>query len=128
MTEKSDRVASALRAAILRGEYEDGEPLSQPGLALKYGVHRSVVCNALYLLEFEGFVTKDIGHRYHANASYQTRQVQMVLTMLDHITWQCGLNLVKLNGHENIMSPGRQAMLRKIQARRGGSAARENKA
>ena len=121
MAGKSDHVATALRTAILRGDYEDGEHLSQPKLALQYGVHRSVVGQALYMLEFEGFVSKDMEHRYHANASYQTRQLQMVLTMLDHIEWQCGVSVIKFNGRENTMLPGRRAMIAKIQARQGGS-------
>jgi DNA-binding FadR family transcriptional regulator len=128
MTGKSDHVATALRTAILRGDYEDGEHLSQPKLALQYGVHRSVVSQALYMLEFEGYVSKDMEHRYHANASYQTRQLQMVLTMLDHIEWQCGRSLIALTGERShTMTPGRRAMLRKMQGRRGGSAVREHK-
>ena len=43
MSEKSDAIAAALRKAILRGDYADGERLSQSRLALKYGAHRSVV-------------------------------------------------------------------------------------
>ena len=119
MSEKSDQIAGVLRRAILRGDYQDGEHLSQAKLALKYGVHRSVVINALHLLEFEGFVSQDIERSYHANASYQTRQVQMVITMLDHIKWQCELNVVRQYGYEYTSSPGRQAMVRKIRDRRG---------
>jgi len=128
MSQKSDHVATALRTAILRGDYQDGEHLSQPKLALQYGVHRSVVSKALYVLGFEGFVSQDMEYRYHANASYQTRQVQMVLNMLDHIQWQCGRGLTALTGERfHTMSPGRKAMLGKIHARAGGSAAREIK-
>jgi DNA-binding transcriptional MocR family regulator len=125
MSEKSDAIAAALRKAILRGDYADGERLSQPKLALKYGAHRSVVSDALYLLEFEGFASQDAEHAYHANASYQTRQIQRVLTQLDHIEWQCGRSLLKLaGGGERAMSPGRAAMLRKKSARLGPKARR----
>jgi DNA-binding transcriptional MocR family regulator len=116
MSEKSDAIAAALRKAILRGDYADGEHLSQPKLALEYGIHRSVVWHALYLLEFEGFVSQDARHAYYANASYQTRQLQRVLTKLDHIEWQCGRSPVKLTGGEaSLTSPGRAAILRKSQ-------------
>ena len=107
MSGKSDAIAAALRKAILRGDYADGEHLSQPRLALHYGAHRSVVSHALYLLESEGYASKDARHAYHANASYQTRQMQRVLTQLDHIRWQCGRGLVKLTGdEESVMTPG----------------------
>jgi len=95
MSEKSDHIATALRTAILRGDYEDGEYLSQSKLALKHGVHRSVVSHALYLLEFEGFVSQDVERRYHVNASYLTRQLQLIRNMLDHITWQCEVSVIK---------------------------------
>ena len=120
MSEKSDLVASALRTAILCDQYIDGERLSQSKIALEHGVHRSVVSRALYLLEFEGFVSQDVEGRYHANATYVTRQLQMVMNMLDHITWQCGVSVNKIYGPQYTMLPGRRAMLAKIRARQGG--------
>ena len=123
MSEKSDLVASALRTAIRCGDYIDGERLSQSKIALQHGVHRSVVGHALNLLEFEGFVSQDVDGRYHANVSYVARQLQMVMNMLEHITWQCGVSVNKINGPQYTMLPGRRAMLAKIRARQGGWAA-----
>jgi DNA-binding transcriptional MocR family regulator len=112
MSERSDAIAAALRKEIERGEYDDGERLSQSRLSLKYGAHRDVIGHALYLLEFEGYVSQDARHAYHANASYQTRQVQMALNKLDHITWTTGRTL----------SPGQAAMAAKLNPRLGHNA------
>jgi DNA-binding GntR family transcriptional regulator len=43
MTTKRERVTRSMRAAILRGNYADGQHLNQADLAAKYGVDRSVV-------------------------------------------------------------------------------------
>ena len=123
MSERSDAIAAALRKAIERGEYGDGERLSQSRLALQYGAHRDVIGHALHLLEFEGFVSQDARHAYHANASYQTRQVQHVFTQLDHIQSLCTRSLVQLTGDTgNVTTPGRAAMLAKLNPRLGREA------
>lgn len=96
MSEKSDRVACAVRAAIVRGDFTDGEHLSQSKLSREYGVHRDVISHALYSLEYEGFVSANIQHRYHVNASYLARQLQRVLTKLDYIESLCTQTVLAL--------------------------------
>jgi DNA-binding GntR family transcriptional regulator len=76
-TPKREHVARALRAAILRGDYADGFALSQDKLAAEYGVNRQVVSYALSALEREGHVSSDERHRFHVNASYVSRQLQL---------------------------------------------------
>jgi hypothetical protein len=47
------------------------------------------------------------------------------MTQLDHISWMCGRSLLKLTGgDESVMSPGRAALLGKINARLGPGARR----
>lgn len=82
---KRERVARGLRAAILRGDYADGQHLSQEKLAAEYGVNRSVIWRALSVLQDEGHVSTDARTRFHANASYVTRQLQLILNKLDHV-------------------------------------------
>jgi DNA-binding GntR family transcriptional regulator len=43
VTVSRERVARAVRAAIVRGDYADGQHLSQDKLAAQYRVHRSVL-------------------------------------------------------------------------------------
>lgn len=51
------RVASELRAAILRGAYQPGERIRQEVLATQFGASRLPVRDALRILEAEGLVT-----------------------------------------------------------------------
>ena len=120
MSKRSDAIAAALRKAIEQGEYGDGERLSQSRLSLQHGAHRDVISHALYRLQFEGFVSQDAEHRYHANASYTTRQLQRVLTQLEHIESLCSRTVIQLTGDtRNLMLPGRTAMIAKLNPRPG---------
>lgn len=86
-TAKRSRVARGVRAAILRGEYADGDHLNQGRLAAEYGVNRQVVWFALAALKDEGYVSTDARKRYRANASYVTHQLQLTLNKLDRVEW-----------------------------------------
>lgn len=52
-----DRIADALREAILRGTFEEGQSLRQDEIAAQFGVSRIPVREALRQLEAEGLVT-----------------------------------------------------------------------
>jgi DNA-binding GntR family transcriptional regulator len=82
-TPKREQVARGVRAAILRGDYADGFALSQEKLAAQYRVHRDVVGHALAALEREGHVSRDERNRFHANASYASRQLQLTRNRLE---------------------------------------------
>ncbi len=84
-TPKRDRVARGIRAAILRGDYADGVALNQSKLAARYGVHWSVIWNALADLEREGHVSRDGQRRFHVNASHASHQLQLVQNTLDRV-------------------------------------------
>jgi len=53
----SERVAEALRSAILRGEFEPGTRIRQEAVASDHGASRLPVREALRMLESEGLVT-----------------------------------------------------------------------
>lgn len=53
----SDDVADALRNAIVRGDFEDGEELNQVALAKHFGVSRVPVREALRQLQAEGLIS-----------------------------------------------------------------------
>jgi DNA-binding GntR family transcriptional regulator len=58
----AERVADALRAMILRGDLEPGQPLREVALAASVGVSRNTIREAIRLLGAEGIVTHQI-HR-----------------------------------------------------------------
>jgi DNA-binding GntR family transcriptional regulator len=82
-TPKRDRVARGIRAAIVRGDYADGFALSQDKLAAQYNVNRQVVWHVLAALEREGHVSFDERKRFHVNASYVSRQLQLMRNRLE---------------------------------------------
>ena len=96
MPEKYDQVASEVRTAILRGDYADGERLPVNQIAKQQDVHNSVVGQALYMLEYEGLISRDTMHHYHVNASYLARQLQMVLIALSDIRALTSVAMVAL--------------------------------
>ncbi len=53
----SDDVADALRAAIIRGDYQDGAELNQVALAKQFGISRVPVREALRELQAEGLIS-----------------------------------------------------------------------
>jgi DNA-binding GntR family transcriptional regulator len=55
---KKDRLAAALKTAILSGEIEPGEPIVETRVAKQFGVGQPIVREALIELEHEGFVQK----------------------------------------------------------------------
>jgi len=55
---KRDRITSALRAAILRGELESGALITETHLAKDFGVGQPLVREALIELEHAGFVQR----------------------------------------------------------------------
>lgn len=59
----ADYVAEALRAAILEGNFKDGEELNQVELAQHFGVSRVPVREALRQLQAEGLVDAQAHHR-----------------------------------------------------------------
>jgi DNA-binding GntR family transcriptional regulator len=60
----TDTVTDRLREAIVRGELESGERLTEPTLASMLGVSRSPVREALRRLENEGLVVRDNKNGY----------------------------------------------------------------
>jgi DNA-binding GntR family transcriptional regulator len=58
----AEQVAEALRAMILRGEVEQGQPLREVSLASSIGVSRNTMREAIRVLAREGIVTHNI-HR-----------------------------------------------------------------
>lgn len=54
----SEEAYSEIRRALLRGELEPGQRLSEPELALKFKTSRSPVREALMRLEHEGFIER----------------------------------------------------------------------
>jgi DNA-binding GntR family transcriptional regulator len=84
MSLKSERVARGVRTAIERGEYADGQHLIQQRLASEYGVHRGVVWSALNDLKEDGWASYT-NHRYFANATHVSRQLQRVLNLAQRL-------------------------------------------
>jgi DNA-binding GntR family transcriptional regulator len=81
-----------MRAAILRGDYADGQHVNQADLATKYSVDRSVIWRVLVGLENEGYVSRDTERRFHVNAGYLSRQLQLQrnrLTALNGTRHEC---------------------------------------
>ncbi|MGH3245617.1 MAG: GntR family transcriptional regulator [Trebonia sp.] len=110
MTARRERVTCGVRAAILRGDYADGQHLSQDKLAAQYGVGCSVVWHALIALQDEGYVSPDARRRFHANASYLTRQLQLVLNKVEGVERLACRAVVALG--EDPLTFGRQAHAR----------------
>lgn len=54
----SDEAYTELRQALIRGEFEPGQRISEPELALRYKTSRSPIREALVRLELEGFVER----------------------------------------------------------------------
>jgi DNA-binding GntR family transcriptional regulator len=82
-TPQREQVKPGIRAAILRGDYTDSFTLSQDKLAAEYGVGRQVVWHVLATLEREGHVSSDERNRFHVNASYISRQLQLTRNKLE---------------------------------------------
>ncbi len=55
----SDTVADELRAAIVRGDFEDGKELNQVDLARQFGVSRVPIREALRQLKAEGLISSE---------------------------------------------------------------------
>jgi DNA-binding GntR family transcriptional regulator len=104
-TPKRERVARGIRAAILRGDYADGCALSQGKLAAGYGVSRHVVWSALAALECEGHVSRGARNRFHANASYASRQLQLTRNRLELVERLTARMLVILGDDPNHLRP-----------------------
>lgn len=56
MTNTSDTIADALRAAILRGEFQSHEPLRQDKIAADFGVSKVPIREAFAQLKSEGLI------------------------------------------------------------------------
>lgn len=54
----SDEAYAEIRQALIRGEFEPGQRISEPELALRYQTSRSPIREALVRLELEGFVER----------------------------------------------------------------------
>lgn len=100
-TPKREQVARGIRAAILRGDYADGFVLSQDKLAAEHGVNRQVVWHVLTALEREGHVSSDERNRFHVNASYATRQLQLMRNRLELVQRYTSRLLVMLGADPN---------------------------
>ena len=90
-----------IRAAILRGDYTDGSALSQGKLAGQYGVNREVVWRALAALERAGHVSSGEGNKFHVNASYASRQLQLLRNRLELVERHASLLLAVLGYNPN---------------------------
>jgi DNA-binding GntR family transcriptional regulator len=100
-TPKREQVARGIRAAILRGDYADGFALSQDKLAAEHGVNRQVIWHVLVALEREGYVSSDERKRFHVNASYVTRQLQLIRNRLELVERYTSRLLVILGADPN---------------------------
>lgn len=87
-----------LRGAILRGDYADGQHVSQEQLAAQCDVNRSVIWQALTALEDEGYLSVDGRHRFHVNASYLTQRLQLTLNKLERVERLASRAIVLLGG------------------------------
>ncbi|MGY1812279.1 GntR family transcriptional regulator [Blastococcus sp. SYSU D00820] len=75
----ADDVADALREAIVRGDFEDGEELNQVALAKHFGISRVPVREALRQLQAEGLVSA----RAHMRAVVTALTRERVAEVLD---------------------------------------------
>jgi DNA-binding GntR family transcriptional regulator len=75
----SDTVADELRAAIVRGDYQDGMELNQVDLAREFGVSRVPIREALRQLKAEGLITSEP----HMRAAVVGHTLERVLEILD---------------------------------------------
>lgn len=75
----SDVVADALRAAIVRGDYEDGVELNQVELAKAFGVSRVPIREAIRQLKAEGLVVT----KPHMRAAVVGHTLARVLEVLE---------------------------------------------
>ncbi len=75
----SDDIADALRDAIARGDFEDGEELNQVTLARHFGVSRVPVREALRQLQAEGLISA----KAHMRAIVTALTVDRVAEVLD---------------------------------------------
>ena len=75
----SDTVADELRAAIVRGDYEDGTELNQVDLAREFGVSRVPIREALRQLRAEGLITSEP----HMRAAVVGHTLERVVEILE---------------------------------------------
>jgi DNA-binding GntR family transcriptional regulator len=75
----SDTVADELRAAILRGDFEDGTELNQVDLAREFGVSRVPIREALRQLKAEGLITSEP----HMRAAVVGHTLERVIEILE---------------------------------------------
>jgi DNA-binding GntR family transcriptional regulator len=64
----SDEAYNEIRQALLRGEFEPGQRLSEPELALRFSTSRSPIREALVRLDLEGFVERMSNGRVRVRA------------------------------------------------------------
>jgi DNA-binding GntR family transcriptional regulator len=75
----SDTVADELRAAILRGDFEDGMELNQVDLAREFGVSRVPIREALRQLKAEGLISSEP----HMRAAVVGHTLERVIEILE---------------------------------------------
>lgn len=75
----SDTVADELRAAIVRGDYQDGMELNQVDLAREFGVSRVPIREALRQLKAEGLISSEP----HMRAAVVGHTLERVLEILE---------------------------------------------
>src|SRR4051794_19531937 len=75
----SDDVADALRDAIVRGDFQDGEELNQVALAKHFGVSRVPVREALRQLQAEGLISA----KAHMRAVVTALTTERIAEVLD---------------------------------------------
>ena len=76
-TNLADQACAQLRDAIILGEFPQGEPISEPTLATRFGVSRAPIREALIELEREGLVEFDVRGR--------TKVVTLTLQMFQEL-------------------------------------------
>jgi DNA-binding GntR family transcriptional regulator len=82
-----DIIADALRAAILRGQFKDNEPLRQDKIAAGFGVSKVPVREALVQLSSEGLVTLHLnrGAFITGLSANEAREIYMIRAALEVI-------------------------------------------
>jgi len=76
----SDYVADSLRAAIIEGQFDDGEELNQVELARHFRVSRVPVREALRRLEAEGLISAE-AHRRAVVVGFSPKRVQEIFEL-----------------------------------------------
>jgi len=76
----SDHVADSLRAAILEGQFDDGEELNQVELARHFRVSRVPVREALRRLEAEGLISAE-AHRRAVVVGFSRKRVHEIFEL-----------------------------------------------